>query len=116
MHVARWNEIEGKAVDEAGATGVSIRVLMSDNVGAPNFAMRHYQLTQGGKTPYHTHPWEHEVFVLSGTGAVRHKGGEKSLEPGSFVFVAPDEEHSFLNSGSAPFVFLCVIPRSKRAK
>ena len=37
MHIGAWKDVEGKAVTEAGAGGVTIRVLMGDNVGAPNF-------------------------------------------------------------------------------
>ena len=110
MQVAKWNEVESKAVAEQGAEGVTIRVLMGDNVGAPTFAMRHFELAQGGSTPYHTHAWEHEVFVLSGRGKVRRKSGESDLEAGSFVYVAPGEEHNFVNAGASPFTFLCVIP------
>ena len=40
MHVGNWKDVEGKAVTEAGAGGVTIRVLMGDNVGAPNFTLR----------------------------------------------------------------------------
>jgi quercetin dioxygenase-like cupin family protein len=115
MHVARWNEVESKAVTEPGAEGVTIRVLMGDDIGAPTFAMRHFELAPGGSTPYHTHAWEHEVFVLSGKGKVRRKGGgETDLEAGSFVFVAPAEEHNFVNVGNSPFTFLCVIPIAGR--
>lgn len=111
MHVGRWSEAESKAVTEQGAEGVTIRVLMGDNVGAPTCAMRHFELAPGGSTPYHTHGWEHEVFVLSGKGKVRRKGGgESELEAGSFVYVAPGEEHNFVNVGASPFMFLCVIP------
>ena len=41
------------------------------------------------------------------------KGGETELEGGSFVYVAPEEEHNFVNTGAAPFVFLCAIPAKK---
>ena len=113
MHTAQWKEIEGKTVTEPGARGVTIRVLMGDNVGAPTFTMRHFEIAPGGATPYHTHPWEHEVYVLSGKGKARRKGGETEVGPGSFVYVAPDEEHNFVNAGDAPFSFLCVIPATK---
>ncbi len=113
MHVGRWKDVEGKAVTEAGADGVTIRVLMGDNVGAPNFTTRHFEVAPGGHTPYHTHPWEHEVYILSGKGKARRKGGETEVGPGSFVYVPPDEEHSFVNAGDAPFSFLCVIPAAK---
>jgi quercetin dioxygenase-like cupin family protein len=113
MQVGKWSEVEAKGVSEPGASGVTIRVLMGDNVSAPTFVMRHFEVAPGGGTPYHSHAWEHEVYVLSGKGKVRRKGGETDLEAGSFVYVAPDEEHNFLNTGAAPFVFLCAIPTKK---
>ncbi len=113
MITARWGDVEGKAVTESGARGVTIRVLMGDDIGAPNFAMRHFEVAPGGNTPYHTHPWEHEVFVLTGRGTVRKKDGQAEVGPGSFVYVPPGEEHAFANAGDKPFTFLCVIPASK---
>jgi quercetin dioxygenase-like cupin family protein len=113
MHVSRWEDVEAKPVDDPGARGVSIRVLMGENVGAPTFAMRRFSLSPGGGTPYHSHPWEHEVYVLSGNGKVMRKGGETEIATGSFVYVPPDEEHSFTNAGDGPFDFLCVIPAAK---
>ena len=41
------------------------------------------------------------------------EGGETEVGPGSFVYVAPDEEHNFENAGDTPFTFLCVIPAAK---
>ena len=113
MHVSRWEEVEAKPVTDPGARGVSIRVLMGENVGAPTFTMRHFSLAQGGSTPYHSHPWEHEVYVLSGTGKVLRKDGETEVAKGSFVYVPLDEEHSFVNAGDNSFEFLCVIPAAK---
>ncbi|HEX9191576.1 MAG TPA: cupin domain-containing protein, partial [Candidatus Deferrimicrobiaceae bacterium] len=74
---------------------------------------RHFELAPGGHTPFHAHPWEHEVFVLSGKGMVLRAGGETEVGPGSFVFVPPDEEHAFANAGSETFSFLCAIPAAK---
>ena len=113
MHVEKWRDIEGKAVTEPGAQGVTIRVLIGDNVGAPNFVMRHFEVAPGGCTPYHTHPWEHEVFFLGGRGKARRKDGESEVGPGSFLYVPPDEEHNFSNAGDTPLTFLCVIPATK---
>ncbi|MBE0569380.1 MAG: cupin domain-containing protein [Deltaproteobacteria bacterium] len=113
MHVARWKDVEGKTVTEAGAAGVTIRVLMGENVGAPNFTARHFEVAPGGRTPFHAHPWEHEVFVLSGKGNVKRGDGGTEVGPGSFVFVPPGEEHAFENDGPDVFSFLCVIPATK---
>jgi len=113
MHTAKWSEIEGKAVTDPGAKGVTIRVLMGDNVGAPTFTMRHFEIATGGSTPFHSHPWEHEVYVLTGKGIARRKDGQSGVGPGSFVYVPPGEEHNFENAGDEPFTFLCVIPAEK---
>lgn len=110
MHTAKWSAIEGKPVTDPGAKGVTIRVLMGQNVGAPNFTMRHFEIAPGGHTPLHSHPWEHEVYVLSGKGIARRKNGQSEVGPGFFVYVPPGEEHNFANAGDEPFTFLCVIP------
>lgn len=89
------------------------RVLIGPDQGAPNFIMRLFTLAQGGFSPYHTHPWEHEVFVLSGKGVVKGREAENPVSAGDFVFVPPNEEHQFLNSGKEPFEFLCIIPKRK---
>ncbi len=113
MHVGRWGDVEGKEVTEAGANGVTIRVLMGENVGAPNFVLRHFEVAPGGHTPFHGHAWEHEVFVLSGKGRIKRGDGATEVAAGSFVFVPPDEEHAFENAGPGVFSFLCVIPAAK---
>jgi len=113
MHTAKWSAIEGKPVTDPEAKGVTIRVLMGENVGAPTFTMRHFEIAPGGHTPFHSHPWEHEVFVLSGRGIARRRDGQSRVGPGSFVYVPPDEEHNFENAGDEPFSFLCVIPAEK---
>lgn len=110
MHIAAWNDVKTKSVTEPGARDVNIRVLIDENIGAPTFTMRRFEVAPGGGTPYHSHPWEHEVYVLSGKGKVRHKDGEAEMKEGVFVYVAPGEEHSFANTGTGPLMFLCMIP------
>jgi len=86
------------------------RVLIGPEQGAENFVMRLFTLGEGGCSPYHTHPWEHEVFVVSGRGRVKGSNGETEVASGHFVFVPGNEEHQFLNAGKEPFEFLCVVP------
>jgi quercetin dioxygenase-like cupin family protein len=113
MKVGKAKELEARPVSEPGAASVSIRVLMGKAEGAPNFVMRQFDIAPGGTTPYHTHDWEHEVFVVSGRGKVRGKGGDSAIEAGSFVYVAPNEEHAFTCSGDSGMSFLCVVPAGK---
>jgi len=111
MIVRRYSDIKAQVVDMDGAKGVAKRVLVSEADGAPNFIMRQFIVEPGGYTPYHTHNWEHEIYVLSGRGQVLKHGGFNELEAGSVVFVAPNEEHGFENTGDEPLVFLCSIPK-----
>jgi quercetin dioxygenase-like cupin family protein len=89
---------------------VEKRVLVGPADGAPTFSMRKFTVGAGGCSPYHTHPWEHEVYILSGSGEVRFSGGSQAVSPGDFAFVPPNEEHQFANAGTVPFEFLCMVP------
>ena len=92
------------------AEGVSLRVVIGEKEGAPNFVMRVVDLQPGASSPRHSHDWEHEVFVLSGKGRVYGGGEEVTLSPGYTVFVPPMEEHQFSNVGDEILRFVCLIP------
>lgn len=86
------------------------RILIGPSDHAPHFSMRKFTIGAGGCSPYHTHAWEHEVYVLAGQGEVRFAGGSRSVSPGDFAFVPPHDEHQFVNAGNEPFEFLCIVP------
>ena len=90
--------------------GVLRRVVIGTEQGAPRFIMRVFEVQPGSSTPFHSHWWEHEVFVLSGKGIVKSRESETSISKGSVVFVEPNEEHCFTNRGNEALCFICVIP------
>jgi len=94
----------------AEAEGVKVRWLIGADEGASNFYMRLFELQSGASTPWHQHPWEHEVFVLDGEGVVKSENGEQPIKAGSVVFVAPNEWHQFCAHPEKPLKFLCLIP------
>ena len=89
---------------------MKIQVLLDERCGAPNFAMRRFVIAPGGHTPRHSHPYEHEVFVLEGEGVVVEGSEPHAIRAGDVVYVVPDEIHQFKNTGTAPLKFLCVVP------
>jgi len=96
------------------APGVTIRwVIDEKNDGAPNYALRMIEVQPGGHTPKHTHPYEHENFVVDGQGRVLLGEEWHDVEPGSVVFVPADLLHCYENTGAVPFRFLCGIPTSR---
>jgi quercetin dioxygenase-like cupin family protein len=108
MKVERFTDTPAKIVEEAN--GVSIRWVINKEDGAPTFAMRVIDVQPGGNTPYHTHGFEHGVFVLNGEGVVQTADGETPIGPETVVFVDPDAEHNFVNRGDDVLRFICVIP------
>ena len=110
MKVDRSDKVDSQIVRMEGATGCSVRWLINDTDGAPNFAMRQFAVEPNGHTPKHSHPYEHEVYVLSGNGVVLEGDQEHPIASGDYVFVRPDEIHQFRNTGTAPLTFLCMVP------
>ncbi|MER3501941.1 MAG: hypothetical protein IMHGJWDQ_001571 [Candidatus Fervidibacter sp.] len=109
MLVKDAQTVEAQPVAEA--EGVRVRWLIGEKEGATNFHMRLFELSPGAATPWHQHPWEHEVFVLEGEGVVRSEQGEHPLKGGTVVFVPPNEWHQFRNTHpEKPLKFLCLIP------
>jgi len=110
MKVEKSSNIKKSPVDIEGAKDVGIRWLVSKEDGAENFAMRMFELEAGGHTPLHTHPQEHEVFVLEGDGTFVFEGQEHPIGAEHVVFVPPDKEHRFMNTGDSLLRMLCIIP------
>jgi quercetin dioxygenase-like cupin family protein len=102
------NYLETEAIEEL--PGVLRRVVIGADDGAPTFVMRVFEIKPGSSTPFHSHSWEHEVFVLSGKGIVKGEGKGKPVGEGTVVFVAPNEKHCFTNTSSDVLRFICVIP------
>ena len=112
MKIEKSSNTAIKPVQIDGAENVRIRWLISKEDGAENFAMRMFELGSGGFTPLHTHPHEHEVFVLEGKGVFVCEGHEHEFGPEYVIFVPPNKEHRFKNTGSGVLRFLCLIPAS----
>ncbi len=112
MKVGPYDSIPAEPVKDA--TDVTIRWLITDKDGAPNFAMRLFEVAPGGGNELHTHAWEHEVFVIEGEGYVATEDTRTPLKPGDFVFVEPNKVHQFRNTGDKPMKFLCMIPHPRQ--
>jgi quercetin dioxygenase-like cupin family protein len=100
--------VDTKSIQEL--PGVVKREVINTDDGAPNSCMRVFDIEPGASTPSHEHPWEHEVFVLSGRGVVVGEQGKTQIAKDSVVFVPPNEHHCFINNRNEPLRFICVIP------
>lgn len=112
MKIKKANDVPAEPVEMEGAKDTTIRLLIHDAEGAPNFYMRQFNIAPGGQTPRHQHAWEHEVYALAGAGVVVTADGERPVAAGDCIFVAPEEVHQFRNTGAEELVFLCLIPKA----
>jgi quercetin dioxygenase-like cupin family protein len=108
-----YTDVEKEIPQEKGLKDVTVQWLISEKDGAEHFAMRLFELASGGYTPLHQHDWEHEVFILEGTGVVKDKTSEQAFHPGDVFFVPAMEWHQFVNTETQPVKFLCLIPYKK---
>jgi quercetin dioxygenase-like cupin family protein len=112
MKVLHHSDVELEDVTVEGAKGVKVRWAIARGDGAPNFAMRVFEIEKGGHTPYHSHPYEHEVYVLEGKGVLKSEDREYPFKEGYVIFVDPEKQHGFYNTGNSILKFLCLIPHT----
>ncbi len=108
MKIKDYKDVELKT--EETARGAGIRWLLSDRDGMTDMSMRVVEIEAGGQTPHHSHPWEHQVFILKGSGRVAAGGETREFSPGAAIFIGPNEEHTFHNDSGETMEFVCMIP------
>ena len=109
MFVRNWKDVPAESVGD-GAVDTTIRWLVADRDGAQNFYMRMLEIGPGGRTPDHTHEWEHEVYFIEGTGELAGAGETLAFEAGDCALVPGGEQHFFRNTGGTTLRMLCLIP------
>jgi quercetin dioxygenase-like cupin family protein len=112
VRVFHYTDIQAQVAEE-GAEGVTVRWVIDGSTGAPNFAMRVFEIRPAGHTPLHEHDWEHEVFILEGCGKVRGAAQERAFGPGDVIFIPEGERHQFINQGDQTVRLICCVPIRK---
>ena len=111
MIVKKYDTVEKEEVKMEGVKNTSVRWLIGKDSPAPNFHMRLFEVDPGGHTPFHSHDFEHEIYVVEGKGQINTEEKPIPLEKDSFALVMPGEKHQFENTGNTPLKFLCMIPK-----
>jgi len=112
MLIKHFSEVALEDANMDGAEGAEIRWILGPKDDMPHFFLRQVEVRPGGNTPHHQHPYEHEFYVLAGSGALLDpEGNAHELRPGAVGYIAADELHQFRNTGQDALKFLCLIPR-----
>jgi quercetin dioxygenase-like cupin family protein len=110
MMLKHVDEVEKEEVDMDGVEGTYIQWIYSKKEGTPDFSMRRFTIKPKGKIPLHDHPWEHEIYILEGSGKIFTEDEEVDVKPGNALYVPVNEPHGYENDGDYDLVFLCLIP------
>jgi len=73
IQVGKAHEVKPQLIDNEKVKKVQKRVLIGKSKGAKNFVMRLFTVEEGGYSPLHSHPWEHEVYIVSGMRRLSHR-------------------------------------------
>jgi quercetin dioxygenase-like cupin family protein len=118
MYKINVDEIPERGINRKYMEGVSVRYLIVEEFGAPNFELRYFELEKGSVSSLDRHPYEHEVFVIKGSGTLELEGTAYDLREGDAVLIEPNERHQLMQRGEETFGFLCIVPngvsRSKK--
>ncbi|GAB3667265.1 cupin domain-containing protein [Halopiger thermotolerans] len=106
--VRRSDDVSYEAVD--AADGLEKGVLISDEHGAPNFAIRRFVLDPGAEVPKHTNAVEHEQYVLEGEYTVGIEDEEYEVAAGDSLLIPAGAVHWYRNESDEQGAFLCAVP------
>ncbi len=93
-----------------GATGITRQVPISHAEGWKDYVMRVFTLEAGCSSPRHRHPWPHINWIVSGKGVIHLDGTDHAVREGSYAYIPGGALHQFSNTGSEPFIFICIVP------
>jgi len=113
MKITNLDKEKKVRVDMEGAKDAYKQVPVSAHDGAPSFSFRVFTVEPGGHTAFHTHPFEHVNYIISGHGALVTEGGkELPVSEGDFALILPNEAHQYRNKAEDhPLVLICAVPK-----
>lgn len=109
--VGKLKDIEAKVLLSDLVKNASMKVVIGEKEGWDDYVMRVVELGEDGFSPKHEHDWPHINYMISGQGIVMIDGVDHEVEAGSYSFVPNNTIHQFRNTGTEPFVFICIVPK-----
>src|SRR3954471_13515577 len=85
----------------ADPSGGSSARLISVNDGPVTCTLSYSVIEPGKTSSHHIHPWEHEVYILEGSGVLVCDGKEYPVKEGDGMFIPGNVDHYTLNNQSS---------------
>ena len=65
----------------------------------PTCTMTYSEIYPNRTSTHHSHPWEHEIFIIKGSGTLVCDGVEHTIRSGDAIYIPPHSDHYTLNNG-----------------
>jgi ribulose-bisphosphate carboxylase large chain len=109
-----WEGVEREGYRPGAAVGVERHTILGGRKGdafasGPRMELRYFELQPGAVSRLEKHEHEHYVVIRRGDGYAIVGDDVWAVGPNDVVYVAPLELHQFLNRGSEPFGFYCIV-------
>jgi quercetin dioxygenase-like cupin family protein len=79
-------------------TGIPSTRLISIDDKPPTCTMTYSVIEPGKTSTHHIHPWEHELYILEGSGVLVCDGKEYPIKEGDGIFIPEKVDHYTLNN------------------
>jgi len=110
MPISHAERVVAKSFEGNGAKGVLKKTLLGPKEGWQDYVMRLFELSPGGCSPKHTHPWPHIAFIISGSGTISIDGVEEKVTGDSYAYIPAGTTHQYTNSADSVMRFICIVP------
>ena len=85
-------------------------LLDAGDLGSRNLAVTWVDVAPGADQKSHSHEDSEQVYVVvSGSGRMTVAGDEERVGPGDLVFIPPATDHSIVNDGDEPLVYVSAM-------
>jgi len=109
--VRHENDIGSVEMKGNNVVGVTKQILIGPKDGYDGY-LRVFTVQPGGNSPHHSHPWFHANYILEGEGKVTIDGVDHPIKAGSVAYIDGGKQHQFINTGTTPLKFICLVPQA----
>ena len=77
-------------------------ISMDDN--PPTCTLSYSEIAPGQTSAHHIHPWEHEIYIIEGSGNLVCDGKEYPIKEGDAIFIQGEVDHYTINNTGAGLI------------
>ena len=115
---AGWEGVVPEGYRPGAAVGIERHTILGGRKSSavepgPSMELRYFELQHGAASRLEKHEHEHVVIVKRGIGHAIVAETVTEIGPNDVVYVGSMELHQFVNRGTEPFGFYCIVDAAR---